>query len=161
MNSAAPTTAFIALGTNLGQRAANLQRAVELLGRSEGIEVVQVSTALENPAVGGPQDSPAFLNAVAHVRTTLAPHALLRRLLEIERQMGRVRLRKWEPRLIDLDLVLYGDAVIETHDLTLPHPRLHERRFVLQPLAEIAPEVVHPVLKRTVRELLQDLSAAG
>jgi 2-amino-4-hydroxy-6-hydroxymethyldihydropteridine diphosphokinase len=154
-----PITAFIALGANLGDRATNIERALDALRNTEGVGVLRVSGLLENPAVGGPETSPPFLNAVAELRTALDPSALLRRLLDIEREMGRVRTQKWAPRLIDLDLILYSDWVIDNPDLQLPHPRFHERRFVLQPLEELAPHLQHPVLKRTVRELLQQLRA--
>src|SRR3954466_772572 len=122
-----PTTAFVALGANLGDREANIRRAVELLGETEGIAVAQVSSLLENPAIGGPEDSPAFLNGVAKVETTLDPRALLDRLLQIEKELGRERRDRWEPRPIDLDLLLYGDRTVNEDNLTIPHPRMHER----------------------------------
>ena len=154
MPEPAPTTAYVALGSNLGDRAAALHDAVARLSAAPGVAVTRVSSFLENPAVGGPAGSPPFLNAVAEVRTALAPAALLDRLLEVERAMGRERRERWGPRTIDLDLVLFGDAVIDLPDLTVPHPRMHERAFVLEPLAEIAPDAVHPVLKRTAHELV-------
>jgi 2-amino-4-hydroxy-6-hydroxymethyldihydropteridine diphosphokinase len=153
-----PVIAYIALGSNLGDRGGNLDRAIARLRETPGVEVVRVSSALENPAVGGPEDSPAFLNAAAEVRITLSAHALLRRLLEIEREMGRERRVKWEPRIIDLDLLLYGDHILSSQELIVPHPLMHERRFVLEPLAEIAPEVVHPTLQMTVKGLLENLA---
>src|SRR3954453_16289416 len=128
--------AFIGLGSNLGDRAGNLKAAIEALGAGDQTRVVEISSFLENPAMGGPVDSPPFLNAAVKVETTLGSHALLRRLLEIEKQLGRDRRAKWEPRLIDLDLLLYGDQVISSQELVVPHPLMHERRFVLQPLAE-------------------------
>ena len=152
-----PVIAYIALGSNLGERRKNLEAAVGLLRETAGVEVARVSPALENPAVGGPEDSPAFLNAAAEVRTTLSAHALLRRLLEIEREMGRERRVKWEPRIIDLDLLLYADHILSSQELIVPHPLMHERRFVLEPLAEIAPQVVHPTLQMTVAGLLENL----
>jgi 2-amino-4-hydroxy-6-hydroxymethyldihydropteridine diphosphokinase len=146
-------TAYIALGANLGDRAANLRKALEHLAATPGVELGRVSSFLDNPAVGGPAGGPAFLNAVAELRTTLTPRQLLARMLEIEREMGRERREKWGPRLIDLDLLLYGDQIIDEHDLKVPHPLMHERSFVLIPLAEIAPGVVHPVLQQSIRLL--------
>jgi 2-amino-4-hydroxy-6-hydroxymethyldihydropteridine diphosphokinase len=153
----APTIAYIALGSNLGDRELSLRRALDLLALIRGIKVTAVSTFLENPAVGGPADSPPFLNAAAEVETTLSPDDLLAALLETERKMGRVRRERWGPRVIDLDVLFYGDQSISREDLTIPHPRLHERRFVLEPLAQIAPGFVHPVLKKTVAQLLAEV----
>jgi 2-amino-4-hydroxy-6-hydroxymethyldihydropteridine diphosphokinase len=102
-------------------------------------------------------DAPAFLNAAAEVRTTLGSHALLHRLLEIEREMGRQRKARWEPRTIDLDLLLFGDQIISSQELIVPHPLMHERRFVLEPLSEIASQVVHPTLQMTIGGLLENL----
>ena len=156
-NAGSPVTAYIALGANLGDRAASLHRALELLKQSPGIEVILQSSFIENPAVGGPANSPAFLNGAAEIRTTLSARALLDRLLDVEKQLGRVRSQKWSPRTIDLDLLLYGSQIINEPGLTVPHPLMHQRRFVLEPLSEIAPNVVHPVFNRTITDLLKSL----
>ena len=152
-------TAYIALGANLGDRERTLREAIAKLDATPGVRVARVSAFLENPAVGGPPDSPPFLNAAAAVATTLDVPALLGRLLEVERELGRERREKWGPRTVDLDLLLYGDRVVHAEHLTVPHPRLHERRFVLEPLAEIAPDVVHPVFNLSITELLGRLPA--
>lgn len=134
-------TAYIALGSNLGDREGFIRDALWALDEIEGVRVAKVSSLLENPAVGGPPDSPPFLNAAAELRTTLGPHELLRQMLRIEQSLSRQRSEKSAPRTIDLDLLLYGNEVIETQELRIPHPRMKEREFVLKPLAEIAPHV--------------------
>jgi 2-amino-4-hydroxy-6-hydroxymethyldihydropteridine diphosphokinase len=149
--------AYIALGANLGDREANIRSALEKLNRTPGVAVTKVSGLMENPAVGGPPDSPAFLNAAAQFLTSLSARALLNRLLEIEHEIGRIRREKWEARPIDLDLLLYDEQVLKVPGLTVPHPLMHQRRFVLEPLAQIAPEAMHPVLHRTISDLLNDL----
>jgi 2-amino-4-hydroxy-6-hydroxymethyldihydropteridine diphosphokinase len=152
-----PVTAYIALGANLGDREGNIRAALARLRPTPAVRVTKVSGLIENAAVGGPAGSPAFLNGAVEVVTTLSPQELMRRLLEIEAELGRERRQKWGPRTIDLDLLLYGDSVIDSPGLTVPHPRMGEREFVLGPLAEIAPEVMHPVTKRSVREMLDAL----
>ncbi len=161
-----PSLALIGLGTNLGDRAAHLQAAVRAL-RCHG-KILAVSSVYETAPVGM-QDQPAFLNAAVQLSTPLPPEALLRELLEIERSRGRDRRRESEtppttrggPRTLDLDLLLYDDQILATPQLVLPHPGLHLRRFVLTPLVEIAPETRHPVLDRTLQELLDALLDAG
>jgi 2-amino-4-hydroxy-6-hydroxymethyldihydropteridine diphosphokinase len=148
--------AYIALGANLGDRQANIAAALAKLEHTPGINLGKVSTLMENPAVGGPADAPPFLNAAAELVTSLTAHALLARLLEIEQELGRVRREKWGPRPIDLDLLLYDDQINSEPGLTLPHPLMHRRRFVLLPLAQIAPNGVHPLLKRTIADLAED-----
>ena len=147
--------AYIALGSNLGDKEKNLRRALLLLTQ-QGVEVVRVSSFLSTEPYGV-TDQPQFLNAVACVRTSLAPLALLDVLLATELAMGRVRLRRWGERNIDLDLLLYEDVVLDTPRLRLPHPDMQNRDFVLLPLAEIAPELKHPTLQKTICELKKDL----
>jgi 2-amino-4-hydroxy-6-hydroxymethyldihydropteridine diphosphokinase len=149
--------AYIALGSNLGDRERSIWDAIDRLEASDDIGVERVSALFENPAVGGPPGAPPFLNAAARLVTALGPHALLARLLKVEAAMGRVRRAKWDPRTIDLDLLLYGDRVIDEPELKLPHPRMHERRFVLQPLKELAPDVIHPTLGKSIAVLLDEL----
>lgn len=150
--------AYVALGANLGDRAGSIGSAIDRLNADPAIVVEAVSSLLENPAVGGPPDSPAFLNGVARIMTTLSPGDLLRTLLEVERELGRGRSRKWDPRTIDLDLLLYGDQIIDELDLKVPHPRMHERAFVLGPLMELAPDLRHPVLGRPFSQLLAGIA---
>ena len=147
--------AYIALGSNLGDKEKNLRRALLLLTQ-QGVEVVRVSSFLSTEPYGV-TDQPQFLNAVACVRTSLAPLALLDVLLATELAMGRVRLRHWGERNIDLDLLLYEDVGLNTPRLRLPHPDMQNRDFVLLPLAEIAPELKHPTLQKTIWELKKDL----
>jgi len=125
-----------------------------MIGTLPQTTVVAVSPFIETAPVGGPPESPDYLNAVAAIETELAPKELLEALLTVEHKLGRIRAERWGPRTIDLDLLLYDEVVIDEPDLTIPHPRMHERRFVLEPLAAIAPDVVHPVLHTSIRELL-------
>ena len=150
-------TAYLALGSNLGDKEANLRRALELV-QQRGVEVVKTSSFICTEPYGV-TDQPQFLNGVCEVRTSLEPLEILQTLLEIEQEMGRVRLRHWGERNIDLDLLLYEDVVMDTPELILPHPDMQNRDFVLLPLAEIAPELVHPILQKTISELVISLSA--
>ena len=148
------TRAYVGLGANLGDREDTIRRAAELLGAG------RLSTIRET-APWGVVDQPPFLNAVAELDTDLSPRALLERLLEIEGTLGRTRDgSRWGPRTIDLDLLLYGEQTVDEPGLTVPHPRLHERLFVLEPLAELAPDAEVPGLGR-VRVLLAKLQSAA
>ena len=136
--------AYVGLGANLGDREATIRRAVELLAEEEAIEVLEVSTLRETDPVGV-EDQPRFLNGAAALDTTLRPGTLLEVLLGIERALGRVRDGvRFGPRTIDLDLLLYDEETVDEPGLTVPHPRLHERRFALEPLAELAPALAIP-----------------
>jgi 2-amino-4-hydroxy-6-hydroxymethyldihydropteridine diphosphokinase len=130
--------AFLGLGTNLGDRLANLQRAVDLLAAMPGVRVIRSSRIYETAPVGPPQ--PDFLNAVIEVDTDLEPHDLLAAAADVERSLHRVRDVRWGPRTIDVDVLTFGDRVIDTPDLTVPHPRMHERAFVLAPLMDLEPD---------------------
>lgn len=151
--------AYIALGSNLGDRQSNIGIALQKIAALAETRAVGTSRFLDNPAVGGPSDSPPFLNAVTQIETSLSPKQLLRKLLEIEQSLGRERREKWGPRTIDLDLLLYGNETIVTDELTVPHPRMHERRFVLIPLGELSPQLIIPGQTKSIRQLLDDVDA--
>jgi 2-amino-4-hydroxy-6-hydroxymethyldihydropteridine diphosphokinase len=153
------TDAYIALGSNMGDRELNLLRAVAEIGRLPDCKVTGLSSFYETSPVGV-TEQPSFYNAVLRLHTALSPHELLERLLRIETDIfGRTRTTRWGPRRIDLDLLLHGETAISDDKLILPHPRISERRFVLQPLCDIAPELVHPLLGRSVIKLLDSLQS--
>jgi 2-amino-4-hydroxy-6-hydroxymethyldihydropteridine diphosphokinase len=144
---------YVALGANLGDRRANLAAALHLLPPDVTVEAV---SSLYESEPQPPAPPPAYYNAAVRVATSLAPHDLLRHLKDIERRLGRTDTTHWAPRRIDLDIALYNDLVLDDTDLVIPHPRLHERAFVLQPLLDLNPALVHPRLGVTLASLLQD-----
>ncbi len=148
--------AFIGVGSNLGVPAENCEKAIRFLKTMAEIEVVVQSCLYESEPVGK-TDQSWFINAVVEIRTSLTPEALLDAVLKVEKDLGRERREKWGPRIIDLDLLAYEDHVISTDDLTLPHPEMTKRRFVLLPLSEFAGNYLHPVENKTIYDLLQEL----
>jgi 2-amino-4-hydroxy-6-hydroxymethyldihydropteridine diphosphokinase len=146
------TVAYVGLGANVGPREVTLLRAVDLLAEDDGVDVLAVSTLRETDPVGV-VDQPRFLNGAARIETSLEPRSLLELLLRIERSLGRVREERWGPRTVDLDLLAYGDRTVDEPGLRVPHPRLRERRFALEPLAELDPDLVVPGLGPVSRAL--------
>ncbi|MBI3292803.1 MAG: 2-amino-4-hydroxy-6-hydroxymethyldihydropteridine diphosphokinase [Elusimicrobia bacterium] len=153
-------TAYVGLGSNLGDRRRWLEQAIRQLRLVPGVRLERLSSVYETEPVGVTRQR-KFLNAVVRVTTSLSPQALGEHLFAIERRLGRRPGRRWGPRRIDLDLLLYGTRILQQRQLWVPHPRLGERRFVLEPLVELAPRLRHPALKRTMRSLLQGVKHQG
>ena len=149
-------TAYIGFGSNLGDRKKNLDDAVRLLSGTPGVGAVDVSSYYETEPVGY-EEQGLFLNAAARVETSLSAKELLHACQDIEVRLGRVRTVRWGPRTIDLDILLFGNTIIDKPELEIPHPLMHERAFVLKPLCELDPAMMHPVLKKTLKELLNSL----
>ncbi|GAB3748094.1 2-amino-4-hydroxy-6-hydroxymethyldihydropteridine diphosphokinase [Spirosoma pomorum] len=150
---------YLLLGANLGNRVVTLKQATNLINDRVGVVVRE--SALYETAAWGVTDQPSFLNQVLAVETELKPEELLRQTQVIEQELGRVRLEKWGVRVIDIDVLYYDQLVWQTTTLTIPHPYLHQRRFTLVPLAEIAPDFVHPILKKSNQELLTEVVDSG
>jgi 2-amino-4-hydroxy-6-hydroxymethyldihydropteridine diphosphokinase len=148
--------AYIGIGSNLGSAITNCRHAIALLTGHPKIKVISLSSFYETQPVG-PQDQNWFVNAVLEIKTDLAPLALLDTLLAIEIEMGRIREEKWGPRIIDLDILLYGNLTLNNSRLEIPHPEMIYRRFVLAPLAELTPNSVHPTAQKSIRQLLSEL----
>ncbi|WP_431292143.1 2-amino-4-hydroxy-6-hydroxymethyldihydropteridine diphosphokinase [Pedobacter sp. P26] len=150
------STAYLLLGGNLGNREANLKKAIELLNDKIG-KVIAISSLYET-AAWGKTDQPAFLNQAVALQTNLSALEVLDLALSIEQELGRVRKDKWGERLIDIDLILFGNEIINIPDkLQVPHPHMQDRKFVMEPLAEIAPEVIHPVLGETILSISRNI----
>jgi len=151
-------TVYLALGTNLGDRQANLEAALDAL--SSQIRLLDESPIYQT-APWGYEDQPDFLNQVVRAETTLSPRDLLTFVKHVEEQVGREPSFRYGPRKIDIDILFYEDWIVDEDDLIIPHPRLHQRAFVLVPLADLAPELCHPKLKRTVAEMLKEVDTTG
>jgi len=151
---------FLAFGGNLGQPLAQFRHAVALLQQQPQIKRISCSPVYQTPAIGGPANQPDYLNAVVEIRTDMPADRLLHLCQQIEDQAGRTREVHWGPRTLDIDLLFFADLTIDTPELTLPHPRLHQRHFVLLPLYDLAPNLIHPLLGLPVKDLLQRLPPA-
>ncbi len=149
-------TTYIGFGSNIGNRRAFIQKALYSLSQTDNIIIKEISSLYETEPVGY-EDQEKFLNGVAAIETHLSPQKLLCTLKEIETHVGRQRRTRWGPREIDMDILIYGEMCLQTPDLIIPHPEIQNRHFVLVPLAEIAPNLVHPVLKKTIQFLLNRL----
>lgn len=152
--------AFLGLGGNLGNPLQNFRQARQQLDRHKQIRLLSNSPVYQTPPVGGPMGQPDYLNAVLEIETDLSAQALLRLCCQIEDSAGRLREVHWGPRTLDIDLLFFDDSVTDDPQLTLPHPRLHQRHFVLLPLCDLDSQLIHPVLKMTIAELLTQLSPA-
>ncbi len=153
------TKCAIALGSNLGESFNILEKTINLLSHHSAIHLISHSPWYQTTPVGPPQ--PNYLNGCAILETSLKPEKLLQTLLDIEQQFGRIRRQKWGPRTLDLDVLLYGDLILETPLLQIPHPRMIERAFVLVPLCDIAATWIHPIKKKTIKELLKAVNCEG
>jgi 2-amino-4-hydroxy-6-hydroxymethyldihydropteridine diphosphokinase len=148
--------AYLLLGTNLGDRKLNLEKSIAQIKLSIG-DVFAISSIYETEPWGN-TNQPGFLNQAVGVSTKLSPQELIKELLSIEQDLGRVRLEKWGQRLIDIDIIFYGDKIVDEQDLKLPHPLMQDRKFVLVPLNEIAGEIIHPLFKQKISSILANLS---
>lgn len=153
-------TAYLGLGSNLGDREANIRSALAAIGRLDKCELIRSSSLYETDPVGI-REQPDFLNAAAEIRTELTPEELLTALREVELATGREKTFKWGPRIIDIDILLYGDERLAGDNLEIPHPEMHKRAFVLTPLAEIAPMARHPETNLTIRQMSERVGSEG
>jgi 2-amino-4-hydroxy-6-hydroxymethyldihydropteridine diphosphokinase len=150
------TIAYIGIGSNLGDKSFNCRHSIDKINQLPGCHVSAVSAIFKTEPEGF-TGQPWYANCVVELSTTQVPSQLLKGLLSVESDMGRIRKKRWEARIVDLDILLFGQEIIESNNLIIPHPLLHKRRFVLEPLVQLAPDLVHPVFKLTIRELLNKL----
>jgi 2-amino-4-hydroxy-6-hydroxymethyldihydropteridine diphosphokinase len=150
--------AYISIGSNLGDKLDNCRNGFAALGETDGIIVEDLSKYYQTEPMGY-TDQPWFVNAAARILTSLAPLDLLKALKSLESEFGRINNVRFGPRTLDFDIIFYNDMVIEIPDLIIPHPRMYEREFVLRPICDLAPDLIHPVLKKSSRQLLADLAA--
>jgi len=150
--NAKSSTAYLGLGSNMGDKRDNIEKSIMLLSQNPGIEIVLSSKFYETAPVGL-KDQPDYINAAIKINTNLNPHDLLAVCLGIEKELLRVRTIRWGPRTIDIDILIYDDLILNEVDLVLPHPLMHEREFVLSPMMDIAPSLIHPVYKLTIKQL--------
>ena len=155
------TVAYVGLGSNLGDRRRHLIQAMQRLAQRAEIEIEQVASLYETSPVGGPSGQPPYLNSVARLKVTCTPRELLNVALSIEASLGRQRDERWAARTIDIDILLLGDEIVDETDLHIPHPRLHLRRFVLEPLCELAGEIIHPTLGKSIERLAEEIRRNG
>jgi len=148
-------TSYLGIGSNLGNKAENIESSIKYLNSIPRIEVKKKSSFYETPACGGPKNQPKYLNAAIEIKTALTPFDLLVELKKIEFKLKRKEVTHWGPRTIDLDILFYADLVFTSNKLTIPHSLLHRRYFVLKPLCDIAPNLFHPIYKKNIKELLE------
>ena len=152
-----PVTSYLAIGSNLGDRIVNIKKSIRYLKSNQRIKVEGVSRIYETPAQGGPKKQPRYLNAAVKIKTSLSPLDLLNELKIIELELKRSNSVRWGPRTIDLDILFYDDLVFINNRLSIPHPLMHKRIFVLKPMSEIAPHFIHPLYKKNIKDLLNEL----
>ena len=158
-NQSTQAQCFIALGSNIEPRGRYIQQALALIDKHKQISVEKISSIYETQPIGGPENQLPYLNAVAKIKTSLTPHELLKYLQQIEQNLGRKRNIFWGPRTIDIDILLIDSEIISTDELIVPHPLMHERKFVMQPLAQIAPDAIHPILMMSAKTILESLGS--
>ena len=154
MNFVSPD-AFLSLGSNRGDRKLHLKTALAKLNALEKTEIISVSN-LYSTAAWGKEDQPDFLNMAVGIKTFFQPEILMKKIIRIEEEMGRVRMEKWGPRIIDIDILMFGNEKINSETITLPHPEMHKRKFVLVPMKDIAAEIIHPVYNKSIDRLAEE-----